>query len=915
MNNKLYTLPEAPDTQSYTAAGILPPTAQKGDVNASDFYSLPSFLPESPPEPMINITAVPEGSTIRKGVFKSPQYVPLRKGWKIDNDGNAEFNDGIFNGTFNIGGTSLTIGPTEDIQANLDKIEAYGGGTLYLQNGIYVLTSDVSIPAGVELRGVSRDGVIIDCNLLYKVKIIGSNGYTTGTITINDGDTTVVGSGTAFTAAMVGRSILLGGSWYSITAFTDTTHITIDPYAGDNLAGQTYAIADVNVAATLAKVNITNATGTAFLQEYVQEAFIDDIIVSNSGTGMEMNYVIYPRLLVGCDFNGVNLDMYECWGWQINYSIFSNSTVGAGVIMQRCGSATFFDSSSEANTGNGISMTDCSNIAFVSCAIDNNGGNGIELISGNTDIQFLATNPINNGGDGIKLTATNERIAISTSSFVDNGGYGINIAASSNTNNTLIVPTFYNNALGDYNDQGTNTNIVASIPSTTALAAEDMTIGTPVGISNLLDGYISPAATLEYSKTITANAELDKVQTISISTDKILMVYDETSTTNLKAVVGTINRASPGNGFTFGSIQTITTTQTTGPKQFDICKLDTDKFAIVYNESGATANTRLVIATVSGTTITLGTPVNLDTSANAVTGLAMCQDGTNKAFVAISKNVNQRAYCFTASGTVATIGSAAAIDLSVNDNQNSMALVATDKFVISDPNSGYAQCGTASGTTITMGTAVQYDAAATGLITCHDIMSPASNVVVIRYATASTRVICATIATRTLTFGAAVVLNAAQSNGALYPVSSSSFYSYGSAATDKAITLVTISGNTLTNAGAITQAIFPSSGASLRNFINMGTYFLLSQLNGTTHIYFIQGMSNNFIGIIQATVTQGNGVSILTSGTDSHQSNLQPGASYLVQNGTFSFVSSTSTVNSLDDVNIVKALSATQVII
>ncbi len=59
--------------------------------------------------------------------------------------------------------------------------------------------------------------------------------YSTGTVTITAAGNTVTGSGTTFTAGMVGDSILIsathgGGTpfntWASITAFTDTTHIT-----------------------------------------------------------------------------------------------------------------------------------------------------------------------------------------------------------------------------------------------------------------------------------------------------------------------------------------------------------------------------------------------------------------------------------------------------------------------------------------------------------------------------------------------------------------------------------------------------------------------------------------------------------------------------------------------------------------
>ncbi len=76
--------------------------------------------------------------------------------------------------------------------------------------------------------------------------------YTTGTITsITNGAKALVGSGTTWTADMVGRFIRItqttaagggDGFWYEIAAFTDATHITlVKPYQGTTLAAATAA--------------------------------------------------------------------------------------------------------------------------------------------------------------------------------------------------------------------------------------------------------------------------------------------------------------------------------------------------------------------------------------------------------------------------------------------------------------------------------------------------------------------------------------------------------------------------------------------------------------------------------------------------------------------------------------------------
>jgi len=76
---------------------------------------------------------------------------------------------------------------------------------------------------------------------------------TTGTISVTTGDATVTGSGTAFTAGMVGRWLQITdtsatdyGYWYKVLTHTDATHIELDTeYQGSTLTGLTYRIGQV----------------------------------------------------------------------------------------------------------------------------------------------------------------------------------------------------------------------------------------------------------------------------------------------------------------------------------------------------------------------------------------------------------------------------------------------------------------------------------------------------------------------------------------------------------------------------------------------------------------------------------------------------------------------------------------------
>ena len=390
--------------------------------------------------------------------------------------------------TLDIGSRYFSVDAGGNIQTAIDACDAVGGGTVYLNVGTYTLSADITVPGGVLLEGVSRDGVILDCNTSYAVKITGTDPYTTGNVTISNGDTTVVGGSTVWTDAMIGRYIYLDGRWYEITARADGTHITIaSAYVGVDLSASAYAIATVNFTGALSKVTVQNATGSGVVVSYSMEPTVNDIIVTDCGTGIDLDFVQFPRIVATSNENGVNLDMNYVSGFKVDFCEFSDSTTGAGVVMTNCQNATFFDSEVSRNTGNGVSMTSCTGVTFISVSINDNGAKGVELISGNDYNQFDLITADGNTSDGIKLTATSDRNIVVEGTFTNNGGYGVNIAASTCDNNTIGLNSYVSNTSGILNDSGTNTvkdlhsagtNLIASADTEEATGAFDSVTNT-----------------------------------------------------------------------------------------------------------------------------------------------------------------------------------------------------------------------------------------------------------------------------------------------------------------------------------------------------------------------------------------------------------------------------------------------------
>lgn len=97
----------------------------------------------------------------------------------------------------------------------------------------------------------SSSNYIINLTYEAQAKDLSQAAYTTGTVTLTNNNAAVVGAGTTFTAAMIGRYLVpttagADAMPYEIIGFTDATHITLNtPYIGTTTAGLSYKIVEV----------------------------------------------------------------------------------------------------------------------------------------------------------------------------------------------------------------------------------------------------------------------------------------------------------------------------------------------------------------------------------------------------------------------------------------------------------------------------------------------------------------------------------------------------------------------------------------------------------------------------------------------------------------------------------------------
>lgn len=394
------------------------------------------------------------GMKVIKGAFQSLNFISNIAGWKISND-TVEFNVG----TFKLGGTLITISDISLLQDTITLVGGLGGGTVALSPGTYNATSSFLIPSGVTFDG---NGSTIDFGGgAYQFLIQGSSAYSTGTLSVNFNSGSVTGSGTTWTAGMVGQSILIGDYWYIITARASNTAITISPtFNAPSVSGATYVIATTVEGVSVLNTTLNNSSGTLLKYRYVQGLNLDGLVVSNGGQGIDgddsngvqwLNFQV-DTCTVGVTFDNVPFST-------INNGGILNITGGTGLALTGVSNTSVGILAIQKITGVGIKFTTCYNLGLLNYSIIECTSQGIEFVSGNSDVAIIDGYINTCGGDGIKLTASSNRIEISTTNLLNSTGYGINIANANCNNNIISANTFSNNTAGAVNDSGTGTQI------------------------------------------------------------------------------------------------------------------------------------------------------------------------------------------------------------------------------------------------------------------------------------------------------------------------------------------------------------------------------------------------------------------------------------------------------------------------
>jgi len=379
--------------------------------------------------------------------------------------------------------------------------------------------------------------------------------------------------------------------------------------------------------------------------------------------------------------------------------------------------------------------------------------------------------------------------------------------------------------------------------------------GTVSVIAGIAAG-VGSAVTFNNANTFDTSSVFDS------NSNKVIVAYrDVGQSQHGYAVVGTVS----GTSISFGT-----------PVEFENAVIasvgigfdsNLNKVLIVYKDEGNSNYGTSIVGTVSGTNISFGTPV-VYSSANTSSQTATFDSNSNKMVVAYKEG----AKVGTISGTGISYGSAATFSPS-GSNASFIAMCFdsnSNKLVVSfrpqSDNHGYTAIGTVSGTSISFGTAVKFNYAVTSAI--NNTFDSNSNKVVVAYdndgnsSYGTARV--GTVSGTSISFGSPVVFKTAESNvsqnGAFNTETNTVVLAFASSGT-LAIIEGTVSGTSISFGSEVT-ATGVSAGNPVTVFDSNAKKTVASTVASPGKSVVFSGASTNlttenFVGITNGVVDEG----------------------------------------------------------
>ena len=339
----------------------------------------------------------------------------------------------------------------------------------------------------------------------------------------------------------------------------------------------------------------------------------------------------------------------------------------------------------------------------------------------------------------------------------------------------------------------------------------------PAGFGTAVVGTVSGTAISFGTPVVFEGSRVEDYSiTFDSNSNKVVIAYKDVANSSYgTAIVGTVS----GTTISFGTAVVFESAASTQ----NSCTFDSNsnKVVIAYKDDGNSSYGTAIVGTVSGTGISFGSAVVYE-SANSVYGSITFDSNSNKVVISYSDAGNSyhgTSIVGTVSGTSISFGSAVVFEAATVYSKGSTFDSNSNKVVIAykdaaNSNYGTAIVGTVSGTAISFGSAVVFNAASSDYFA--PIFDSNANKVVIAYQDAGNSgygtLVVGTVSGTAISFGSEVVYETASS-----PFTSSTFDSNS----NKVVIAYRDDGNSYSGTGIVFQTA--STTLTAENYIGIST--------------------------------------------------------------------------------------------
>ena len=365
------------------------------------------------------------------------------------------------------------------------------------------------------------------------------------------------------------------------------------------------------------------------------------------------------------------------------------------------------------------------------------GGGTIDMVASGT-LSNGQTVIVSSDGAVVGVSSTGSPQALGTKVVFESANTIYTAAVFDSTNNKVVV------AYCDAGNSSYGTAVVGTV------SENSISFGTPV--------VFESAATYHISATFDS------------TNGKVVIAYQDNGNSNYgTAIVGTVS----GTSISFGSA----TVFNSGLTYYTSIGYDSTngKVVIAYRDGGDSNFGNSIVGTVSGTSISFGSESQFENSAISTSSVTF--DSTNDKIVIAYRNDGNSDYgtavVGTVSGTSISYGTPVVFESAAINSQIPAAAYDSNsgKVIISygdqaNSESGTAIVGTVSGTSINFGTSVVFESTVSRFF--NTVIDSANNKVVVVYQDASdferATLIVGTVSGTSISFGSPVVINSPNTN-------------------------------------------------------------------------------------------------------------------------------------------------------